>query len=61
LRLLKQYVGNDVTLIGVGGIDSLASAKDKINAGASLLQIYSGLVYKGPELIHDIVSGLNII
>ncbi|HAU1298087.1 TPA: quinone-dependent dihydroorotate dehydrogenase [Legionella pneumophila] len=59
LRLLKQYVGNDVTLIGVGGIDSLESAKDKINAGASLLQVYSGLVYKGPELIHDIVSGLN--
>lgn len=60
LRLLKQYVGSAVTLIGVGGIDSLTSAEDKINAGASLLQIYSGLVYQGPELICDIVSGLNV-
>ncbi|KGP63570.1 dihydroorotate dehydrogenase [Legionella norrlandica] len=60
LCLLKKYVGNQITLIGVGGIDSLASAEDKISAGASLLQIYSGLVYQGPGLIYDIVSGLNV-
>lgn len=60
LRLLKQYVGSAVTLIGVGGIDGLTSAEDKINAGASLIQVYSGLVYQGPELIYDIVTGLSI-
>lgn len=59
LRLLKSYVGDAVTLIGVGGIDSVASAAEKIDAGATLLQVYSGLIYQGPELIHQVVAGLN--
>jgi len=59
VRLLKQYVGDAVTLIGVGGIDSCASAQDKLDAGASLIQVYSGLIYKGPSLVHDLVTGLN--
>lgn len=59
LRLLKQYVGNDVTLIGVGGIDSRASAQEKLDAGASLVQIYSGLIYKGPILVNQLVTQLN--
>jgi dihydroorotate dehydrogenase len=58
LRLLKHYVGNDVTLIGVGGIDSCDSARSKLNAGASLIQVYSGLIYHGPGLVHELVSGL---
>jgi dihydroorotate dehydrogenase len=59
LRLLKQYVGDAVTLIGVGGIDSYESAQAKLDAGASLIQVYSGLIYQGPGLIRELVGGLN--
>jgi dihydroorotate dehydrogenase len=45
-------------LIGVGGIDSADAAIAKIEAGATLLQLYSALVFKGPALISEIVSGL---
>ncbi|CDZ77464.1 Dihydroorotate dehydrogenase (quinone) [Legionella massiliensis] len=58
LRILKQVVGNEVTLIGVGGIDSPETALGKLHAGADLLQVYSGLVYKGPRLVRDLVEGL---
>ncbi|MFY3762798.1 quinone-dependent dihydroorotate dehydrogenase, partial [Escherichia coli] len=43
-------------IIGVGGIDSLTAAREKMEAGASLLQIYSGFIYHGPRLIKDIVT-----
>ncbi len=58
LQRLKQYVGSAVTLIGVGGIDSCESAQKKINAGASLVQVYSGLIYQGPGLIPKLANGL---
>ncbi len=45
-------------LIGVGGIDSGAAAAAKIRAGASLIQLYSGLVYRGVGLLADIKAGL---
>ena len=54
--LIKVYVqpkGN-VPLIGVGGIMSGADAYTKIRAGASLVQLYTGLIYKGPGLIQTI-------
>ena len=51
LRVLKQIVGDDVTLIGVGGIDSPEVANEKLQAGASLLQVYTGLIYQGPGLV----------
>ena len=47
-----------IPLIGVGGIDGADKAIAKIEAGASLLQLYSALVFKGPALIGEIVSGL---
>jgi dihydroorotate dehydrogenase len=47
-----------VPLIGVGGVDSAEAAWAKIRAGASLIQFYSAMVYKGPGLIGDIKSGL---
>jgi dihydroorotate dehydrogenase len=45
-------------LIGVGGIDSADAAWTKIRAGASLVQLYSSLVYAGPGLIPEIKRGL---
>jgi dihydroorotate dehydrogenase len=47
-----------IPLIGVGGIGQGSDAKAKINAGASLVQIYSGLIYRGPQLINDSVREL---
>jgi dihydroorotate dehydrogenase len=59
LRLLKQYVGADVTLIGVGGIDNCSSAQAKLDAGASLIQVYTGLIYQGPQLVYELTKGLD--
>lgn len=58
ISLLKQVVGNAVTLIGVGGIDDVASAREKLAAGANLLQVYTGLIYQGPRLVKRLVEGL---
>jgi dihydroorotate dehydrogenase len=44
-------------MIGVGGIASVADANEKLKAGASLIQIYTGLVYEGPFLVKDLVEG----
>ena len=48
----------DVPVIGVGGISDAAGAYEKIRAGASLVQLYTGLVYEGPSLARDINTGL---
>ena len=56
-HLHKQTKGN-LPIIGVGGIFNAADAWEKIAAGASLLQIYTGLVYEGPSLARSIVTGL---
>ena len=57
-QLSKQLQGA-LPIIGVGGILSGADAVEKIAAGASLVQIYSGLIYKGPKLVHDICKTLG--
>ena len=51
-------VAGRIPLVGVGGVDSAAAAWTKIRAGASLVQLYSALVYKGPGLIGEIKEGL---
>lgn len=51
LHLIKQIVGNELVIIGVGGIDNVCAAKVKVTAGADLLQVYTGLIYQGPGLI----------
>ena len=48
-----------LALIGAGGIASAQDAWQKLRAGASLLQLYSALVYQGPQLIADILQGLS--
>jgi dihydroorotate dehydrogenase len=59
--LAKCYLATEgkLPLIGVGGIDSGETALSKIRAGASLLQLYTGLVYEGPNLLADIKSALT--
>lgn len=53
IRTLAASLQNSLPIIGVGGILSGDDAKEKIAAGASLVQLYSGLIYRGPQLIKD--------
>jgi dihydroorotate dehydrogenase len=57
-HLYRQTAGR-VPIVGVGGIFSVEDAWEKLCAGATLLQIYTGLVYEGPWLVSDLVSGLK--
>ena len=59
LARVYQATGGAVPLIGIGGIDSPESALQKMEAGASLLQLYTGLIYEGPGLIGRIKQHLD--
>jgi dihydroorotate dehydrogenase len=59
LTKVKAAFGDSKALIGVGGVDSTASARAKLEAGADLVQLYTGYVFKGPGLIGDILHGLD--
>ncbi|MFP1808033.1 quinone-dependent dihydroorotate dehydrogenase [Lonsdalea quercina] len=56
IRRLSQELNGRLPIIGVGGIDSLMAAREKMAAGATLVQIYSGFIFRGPGLIKDIVN-----
>ncbi|MDO6426900.1 quinone-dependent dihydroorotate dehydrogenase [Thalassotalea sp. 1_MG-2023] len=58
IRILAKALDNKLPIIGVGGISSGQDAKDKIEAGAKLVQVYTGFIYQGPELVKDIVRAL---
>lgn len=54
IRYLKTKSGNAFPVIGVGGIMSVQDALDKLNAGADLIQLYTGFIYEGPKLVKQI-------
>lgn len=54
IRYLKQKSGHSFAIIGVGGIHSADDAIEKLEAGADLIQLYTGFIYHGPKLIRDI-------
>jgi dihydroorotate dehydrogenase len=56
---LKTELGNALPIIGVGGIFSGQDAQAKITAGASLVQLYSGLIYRGPALVRECAAALR--
>jgi dihydroorotate dehydrogenase len=58
IRTLASELDGALPIIGVGGIMSGADAVEKIGAGATLVQIYTGLIYKGPELVAEIAEAL---
>jgi dihydroorotate dehydrogenase len=58
IRALHRAAGADLPIIGVGGIFTAADAYEKIRAGASLVQIYTGMIYEGPRLPYRIAHGL---
>lgn len=59
LRGMAERLGTAIPLIGVGGIVSGADAALKLDAGASLVQFYSGMIYRGPALIGDCVEAMR--
>lgn len=61
IRALATELGGALPIIGVGGILSGADAQAKLDAGASLVQVYSGLIYRGPELVRECVQALRTV
>jgi dihydroorotate dehydrogenase len=59
IQQLSQRLDGAVPIIGVGGILSGADAVEKIAAGAALVQVYSGLIYEGPQLVRNICKTLG--
>jgi len=58
IRVLAKALDGAMPIIGVGGILSGEDAREKVAAGASLVQIYTGLIYRGPELVAECVEAL---
>jgi len=56
IRYLRAKMGKEVVIMGVGGIDSAQSAQEKLDAGADLVQVYTGLIYEGPGLVRKILE-----
>ncbi|MCB1907556.1 MAG: quinone-dependent dihydroorotate dehydrogenase [Rhodocyclaceae bacterium] len=59
LARLCQALGGELPVIGVGGITDGAGARAKLDAGASLVQLYTGLVYRGPALVAEVVRACS--
>lgn len=59
VQLLRRELGDTVPIIGVGGILSGNDARKKMQAGASLVQLYTGLIYRGPALVHECAEALR--
>ena len=55
-RWLSEELSRGKPVISVGGIDSVETALERLEAGAELLQVYTGLVFEGPGLVSDIVK-----
>ncbi|HKX41304.1 MAG TPA: quinone-dependent dihydroorotate dehydrogenase [Burkholderiaceae bacterium] len=58
IKALRAALGPGYPIIGVGGVLSAADARAKVAAGADLVQVYTGFIYKGPALIHDAARAL---
>ena len=58
IRQLAKLIDGRIPIIGVGGIETADHAREKLDAGASLVQVYSGFIYQGPTMVRRIVSGL---
>ena len=58
IKLLANALDNKLPIIGVGGISNAKDAAEKLDAGAKLVQVYTGFIYQGPDLVKDIVTSL---
>jgi len=60
IRRLRKSTNHSLPLIGVGGISSAQTAWERIAAGASLVQVYTGWIFEGPNLVPEILDGLTL-
>jgi dihydroorotate dehydrogenase len=58
IRFIHEFTAGKLPIIGAGGVFDTEDVVEKINAGASLVQLYTGLVYRGPGIVHEILRGL---
>jgi len=58
IRRLHKSLAPEIAIIGVGGIMDAQQAREKMLAGANAVQLYTGLIYKGPQLVRDCVQAL---
>jgi dihydroorotate dehydrogenase len=58
IQLIRAKTGGRLPIIGVGGVFGPKEAKEKLNAGAELVQVYTGLVYRGPGIVREILEGI---
>jgi dihydroorotate dehydrogenase len=56
---MRTQLGKDIAIIGTGGILSGDDARARIAAGADLVQLYTGLIYRGPDLVRETASALR--
>jgi dihydroorotate dehydrogenase len=61
IRQLRAALGKDFPIVGVGGIMSAQDAVSKIEAGADVVQIYTGLIYRGPELVSEAAAAIKAL
>jgi dihydroorotate dehydrogenase len=59
IKVVREVLGDDALVIGCGGIERVEDAKDKLEAGADLVQVYTGFIYEGPKLIKNINKHLK--
>ena len=59
IRRLKEQLGNSLAIIGVGGVLSGQQAREKMAAGADAVQLYTGLIYRGPALVGECVRAVS--
>jgi dihydroorotate dehydrogenase len=58
VRKIVRRTGGELPVIGIGGISDAASAREKLDAGATLVQVYTGMIFRGPALVQEILKGL---
>ena len=61
VKKLHEVLGNQIPIIAAGGIMSAEDAQAKLDAGARLVQVYSGLIYRGPQLVLDIIESCHLV
>jgi dihydroorotate dehydrogenase len=59
LRVLRGELGRDIPIIGVGGLMSAGDVRERLDAGANLVQLYTGFVYRGPALLNECLQDLH--
>ncbi len=58
LVAFRRELGDDIPIVSVGGIDSADEARRRFELGASLIQLYTGLIYRGPGLVKSILRSI---